>query len=233
MSDDIHADDERRRDLLVGQALGILDGRDRSAIIAHLDGCDQCSAELIELSSAADALTLVTPDAEPPVGFETRVMSRIDDVTAPTTTRARHRVPLAIAAAAVALALGVGSVIGALAHGTSTATTSALSARLVSGQKVVGAVYAYSGSPGWMVVAVQPTRSATRLECVVMTSHGDRSVGDFVVSGTLSSWSVALPVPLREVRGVRLTTASGSTIATTSSFADSGRYSSSAIRGVI
>ncbi|HSS12195.1 MAG TPA: zf-HC2 domain-containing protein [Acidimicrobiales bacterium] len=58
-------------------ALGLLSGDERAAALAHLAGCSSCRVNLDELARAADALLLVAPRAEPPIGFESRVLARL------------------------------------------------------------------------------------------------------------------------------------------------------------
>ena len=68
---------EGRRPELAELALGTLDGRDRATLLAHVQTCPACEAELDELSALADQLLEVAPEAEPPVGFETALFDRL------------------------------------------------------------------------------------------------------------------------------------------------------------
>jgi anti-sigma-K factor RskA len=63
-------------------ALGVLTGRERAAALAHLDGCESCREQVRELSMAGDELLALLPSAQPPAGFESRVLERIG-LTAP------------------------------------------------------------------------------------------------------------------------------------------------------
>ena len=47
------------------------------AALSHLEDCARCSAEVDELSPAADQLLHLAPSAEPPVGFEAGVFERL------------------------------------------------------------------------------------------------------------------------------------------------------------
>jgi anti-sigma-K factor RskA len=58
-------------------ALGVLTGRERGAALAHLDGCESCREQVRELTMAQDELLALLPSAEPPAGFESRVLERI------------------------------------------------------------------------------------------------------------------------------------------------------------
>ena len=57
------------QDDLAALAIGALNGRDRSVVLGHLEGCARCAAELEELSAAVDALLTLIPEATPPEGF--------------------------------------------------------------------------------------------------------------------------------------------------------------------
>jgi anti-sigma-K factor RskA len=63
-------------------ALGVLTGRERARALAHLDGCESCREQVRELSMAGDELLALLPPAEPPAGFESRVLERLG-LTAP------------------------------------------------------------------------------------------------------------------------------------------------------
>jgi hypothetical protein len=58
-------------------ALGVLTGRERGRALAHLDGCEPCREQVRELTMAQDELLALLPSAEPPAGFESRVLERI------------------------------------------------------------------------------------------------------------------------------------------------------------
>ncbi len=66
---DVHADE---------LALGQLDEPLRSALLAHAADCPHCRSLLDSLGTVADRLLLAAPRVEPPAGFETRALSRLD-----------------------------------------------------------------------------------------------------------------------------------------------------------
>ncbi len=70
-------------------ALGVLTGRERAAALAHLDGCESCREQVRELTMARDELLALLPSAEPPAGFESRVLERIG-LTAPAQSADDH-----------------------------------------------------------------------------------------------------------------------------------------------
>jgi len=71
------------RDLAPDLALGLLPGAERARLLAHLADCAACEALVTELAEVADSLLLLAPGADPPPGFESAVLARIDGEPAP------------------------------------------------------------------------------------------------------------------------------------------------------
>jgi len=65
------------KDELAELALGLLCGTGRAALLEHVRSCRSCWAELRDLETAAEALLLCAPEADPPIGFEQCVLDRI------------------------------------------------------------------------------------------------------------------------------------------------------------
>ena len=76
-------------DVAAELALGVLTGRERAAAIAHLDQCDACRENVRQLTMTGEGLLELLPAAEPPAGFESRVLERIG-VAAPAPSPARR-----------------------------------------------------------------------------------------------------------------------------------------------
>lgn len=94
------------RELAPELALGIVSGPQRADALQHASECGPCRVLVGELAEAADALPLLAAEAEPPPGFEQRVLSALK---APRRhTRQRIAVGLAAAAAAAAVISIVG-----------------------------------------------------------------------------------------------------------------------------
>src|SRR5215475_8755753 len=75
-------------------ALGVLTGRERAEALAHLDHCDACREHVRQLTITGEQMLGLLPTAEPPAGFETRVMDRLGlAVPAPQPLRRRRRRP--------------------------------------------------------------------------------------------------------------------------------------------
>jgi hypothetical protein len=64
-------------DVAAELALGVLTGRERAVAIAHLDTCDACREHVRQLMATGEQLRELLPPAEPPAGFETRVLERL------------------------------------------------------------------------------------------------------------------------------------------------------------
>lgn len=65
------------RDLAPELALGVLGGAERAETLAHIDDCAPCRSLVGELTDASELLPLLAREAEPPPGFETRVLAAV------------------------------------------------------------------------------------------------------------------------------------------------------------
>src|SRR5215468_6843808 len=102
--------------LLAELAAGAVTGYERAQALRHVEGCPACRRELAELSRTVDDLLLLAPWREPPAGFESAVMQRLDPVAPAGRSARRWRRPalrLVAAAAALVVALGVGVAVQA------------------------------------------------------------------------------------------------------------------------
>jgi hypothetical protein len=82
-------------------ALGVLDAEERSDVVLHLDHCAPCRTYVAELSEAGDAISLLAPESEPPLGFERRAVERMVGAE----RRQRWRTMKLVAAVAAAAAI--------------------------------------------------------------------------------------------------------------------------------
>jgi hypothetical protein len=64
-------------DVAAELALGVLTGRERGAALAHLETCEDCREEVRLLMATGEQFLELLPPAEPPAGFETRVLDRL------------------------------------------------------------------------------------------------------------------------------------------------------------
>jgi hypothetical protein len=69
---------DRIRELAPEFALGALSGNERAEIVTHLAECPACETMVADLAGLADNLLLLSPEVEPPAGFESAVLARID-----------------------------------------------------------------------------------------------------------------------------------------------------------
>ncbi|MFZ0170340.1 MAG: hypothetical protein WAL04_01535 [Acidimicrobiales bacterium] len=222
-------------------ALGSLTGADRSAALAHLDGCEECSALITELSAAADALLWVAPEADPPAGFEVRWLGRIrpdSAAAAPAPSpaaaeagggaviafRRRAQAWFAAAAAAIVIAgagIGVGVAV-APQHGTQAATGQIRLASLRSISTddggapgtAVGEVAVTAGSPSWILMTFQKPGWSGQVECVVSQHGQSRKVGTFFLYDGTGTWALRLPSSGASVTSAEVRDMSGAVLAT-------------------
>ncbi|MFP3902192.1 MAG: hypothetical protein ACLFXM_15160 [Acidimicrobiia bacterium] len=146
-------------------ALGLLTGKERARALAHLERCESCRIEVASLAGAADELLLAAPEANPPAGFDVRVLERLADERASGDARAGDPVgssrarwfrrPAAVAGLAVAAlaaaVLLVGGLVVMFAGGDDPAVATG---EMVTGRgRVVGEVTA-SGDPAVVTVSV-------------------------------------------------------------------------------
>jgi hypothetical protein len=77
MSDDNDMTCAELSEAVAELALGVLTGRERALAVTHLDDCDACREDLRQLTATGERLLELLPPAEPPAGFETRVLARL------------------------------------------------------------------------------------------------------------------------------------------------------------
>jgi len=209
---------EGTRDVAAELALGILDGEQRAQALRHVAECPDCRREVEELTSVADELLMLAPEREPPAGFESQVLARLQPP--PAATRPRRRTwrllaPLASATAAAAIAVAVvlqttsddrrladhyRATLDA-GHGSSFEA-----ARLhAPGQVPAGVVYAYRGATSWMFVVVYGSHSGVPYKAELATKAGQRvALPSFRLDPRTGTGGEAIPVDLDRVASVRL-----------------------------
>jgi hypothetical protein len=201
------------RELLPELALGTATGEERAAALEHLAVCGPCRKALSELTEVADGLLLLAPTREPPVGFESRVVTRLRG------EGRDRRWARRLAVAAVALVLAAGSAAAALFATRSDRELGAAyrrtlevangdyftAARLHDRRRAaVGHVFGYEGSPSWLFVLLRDGVPATYRVTVAMEDGRRRAVGRMTVRGGAESWATILPMQVHDVAGVRL-----------------------------
>lgn len=230
-------------DVAAELALGVLTGRERAAALAHLDRCDGCRAHVGHLTMTGEQLLGLLPAAEPPPGFETRVLARLGLATpepdapmrdvpgrvrwsrrsgtasAPGVRRS-PRVRRVLVAAAAVLALAGASLggWGLRAAVSPPAGPPLSSAALVSAtDQPAGQIFVYGGSPGWLYMYVDLPAADGTVTCQVVGADGRvTTVGSFPLTGGYGSWGAPTPVGAGAPAGARLVDADGAVLATAS-----------------
>jgi anti-sigma-K factor RskA len=206
-------------------AVGVLDGRDRSLLLDHVGECASCTAELEDLTTAADSLVQLAPEVDPPVGFESRIFDQIRATPTPITSRSTlwHKRPLQIAAVVVVLALAFG--IGWAVHPTPSTVprTNAVSAinddhvdqaSLVSEGQSYGKVSLYAGSPGWLFMTVSSADWSGKVWCTVTSKDGTtKRIGSFDLVNGQGAWGVPLATGAESVASAQVVAADGTVLA--------------------
>jgi hypothetical protein len=206
------------RELAVELALGIADGEDRARALEHSAACSDCQRELDRLSVLADELLVLAPEAEPPVGFELRALGLLQP-----RTEKRRWLPrtLAVAAAVVvAAAATAGGLLLAFrddvrlagqyratlerAHGSSFGAVQLHDA----GGKPAGVVFAYRGSPSWILITVDAAHRNVVKRAELVSSDG-RTIPLSSFRLARGAWGGALPLELQAVDAVHLIGANG------------------------
>jgi hypothetical protein len=210
-------DCDQVRELAPELALGIADGAERSLALRHVAHCPECRRALEQLSGVTDELLLLAPERQPPAGFESRVLQRMQPMRAREPRLRRHRsllaaVGAAVAAAALTLAV-VLSATGqdrrladqyrstlATAHGT---YFEAATLRAPGGDRA-GVVFGYRGSPSWVFAELDaPYRSRGYAAELVLSSGRRMPLGALTITASHGSAGRAIPVDLHDVSVVR------------------------------
>jgi hypothetical protein len=206
---------ERFREFAPELALGIADGEDRAWALEHLADCPACRAHLERLSATADELALLAPPAEPPAGFEGRVVGGLAPGPRHVTWRQRLAIPaLAAAAAAAVAALAVWVALDddrdladSYRDTLAVANGEYLDAAPLAapGGDWVGYIYGYQGQASWVMAVVHDGVEAGRYRVELVTDEGGQMrLGGLSVVGGEGSVGAVTPVPYEEIAEVRL-----------------------------
>jgi hypothetical protein len=198
-------------------ALGVADARDRTAVFAHLENCARCRHELGELSDVADALASSAPAVEPPAGFESRLLDRLEGNPPPPVRRSHRRRPLWAAAAAVA-AVVVGMIGWAIGDQSrpapAVATGHVVIAKLASDHRPVGQVVINTGPDPWISMAVAMGHGDTQVQCKLRTSDGRLiTAGWFSLSRGYGYWAAPIAASGETIDAAQVSDAGGRVLA--------------------
>jgi hypothetical protein len=207
----------------------VLTGRERAEALAHLDHCEACREHVRQLTITGEQMLGLLPTAEPPAGFETRVMDRLGfPMPAPQPIRRRRQRPAwghgfsprrVLAAAAVLVAL-IGAALGGWGlHGaTTSAESSALSSATLlaaNDHDAVGQVFMYHGESRWLYMTVDLESGNDTVICQLVGADGRiTTVGAFRLADGYGSWASPAATGDGTPVGARLVTADGKVLAT-------------------
>jgi hypothetical protein len=170
-------------------ALGILDGRQRAELMAHIDTCDNCREELRQLAQVREELLALIPASEPPLGFESRVLQALGH-----TRRRRWLRPLA-AAVALLIALATGWFLAPRTE------DSVVSAELTADGHTVGRAFLYTRSPEWIYMTVNTPGPSEEISCQLQRTDGTWvTTGWFSLTGGHGYWGGPATADITAVR---------------------------------
>ncbi len=205
------SDCDKMHELAPELALGVLVGAERGWALAHLAGCPECQHLVEEMSETADALLLLAPEAEPPLGFELRILARIG---ADQPRRRPWRWIATAAAAAVLAAAATGIVVHQVDSRTGDLHLRTAQLHATTGDEA-GDVYVTGGEPAWVFMSVKSAEPGSTYSCEL--DFGDGHVvqaGQFTVADREGWWGTAVKTGADDLRSIRLLSPDGTTIAT-------------------
>jgi len=210
---------------LVELALGEVSEPRRSQLLSHLTGCLRCRATYNDVVSAVDAVVPTAPEAQPPAGFDLRVLSAMGvdsngTVRRPTTWFSRFTPgrPL-LAAAAVVLVVAVGIVGGsALLGGSGQQAPPAAGPLLAAdsaaletgdGETVGTAAVSWMHQDRVLVVQLNQAPVGVRYRCRVEMTEGSKLVLGSWQASSAKGGTWVMPAPQGDLSGVELVTDTG------------------------
>jgi hypothetical protein len=208
------------RDLAAELALNVLPARERALAMRHLDGCARCSEILSAFTEVADGLVGSLPEAEPPIGFENRVIASLTPASLrrprplPRTARARTASLLGAVALVGAVLVGVGlpsngtdSGVIDQSHADGSGERTVQYAPLVRENQQVGQAYLYQGDPPWIYLslATPSAPDAGTVDCEVIHDDGTITrVGSATLDHGKATWGGPAPAPPDGLAGARV-----------------------------
>jgi hypothetical protein len=198
------------RDVAPELALGVLGGAERAEAIIHVNGCARCQALVNELSEAADALPLLAPEIEPPVGFEQRVLASGHARRRRSVRRLVSAVAVAAAAAAI-LSITIVRVVesGSETKGTTAAAAKPAAVKMVSTSDLP-AGWAYVTNKHSVAIALNYGLKSGNYKIAVQPRAGSTvTIGTMAIDDDHGSWTGTSPVELRAGSTILLVDADG------------------------
>jgi hypothetical protein len=207
---------DQLHDLADELALDMLTGTERAAALLHLEHCESCRSLIASLTISADVVLLATPVVPPPAGFESKVLTRVEQIAHPSPMprparrghRWRRRLTLAAAALAVVLAVVV------LTPDAGTQSTAAAAEMRAADGTRVGAAYVNDADRTGLVVKVTDWETASAgqptlpYQLAVDRDDGTRELVPLEVAYDYS-WHVSLDTDAGDVAAVSLVDGAG------------------------
>lgn len=206
-------------------ALGDIAEPVRGAMLAHASACRNCRGRLDEVLALTDSLLGLTPQHEPPPGFESRVLERLGVArsTTPVTTvqRAPERTNRRwILSAAAALVLVVATAIGvAVVRREDAATADIVRSGIIHNAQdtrtgtveLVDAVHPYA-----LITIDRPRQRADEVTCELELADGSVvAVGSWAYADVKSNvWAVGIDRDLLDAVQMQIVDADGAVLST-------------------
>jgi predicted anti-sigma-YlaC factor YlaD len=199
------------RELAPELALGTVGGPDRAEALEHTSECGPCRAFVGELAEAADALPLLAAEAEPPPGFEERVLAALK---AP---RRRKRRLVAAAVAVAAAAATIVSIVGVRvvesiqdSDRVVSAASHVRSSQMMGANGLeVGNVFVSNGTPSAVTVNVNYWVPSGDYRIEFRTGSTDKHLGDVSVRDGRGAWGGVASLPNGGTGSIVLVDAAG------------------------
>jgi hypothetical protein len=207
------------RDQAAELALGILPAEERAVALSHVEECRECRSYVHDLTLVGEELLTVLPAAEPPAGFENKVL---DSLVRPVRrTRKRKLVATAVAATAWIAAWLTGAIVGfpVGSHDSAAPSSEAvIEAEFTSTGQPVGHAYVYADEPTWTYMDMNQTGGQTGLvRCELVLRNGQTiEIGTFRVASGRGHWGSPVPVAAADLSSIRLVGTDGTVIAAAS-----------------
>jgi hypothetical protein len=202
------------RELAPELALGTVAGPERADALQHVSECGPCRVLVGDLAEAADALPLLAPEAEPPPGFEERVLATLK---APRRrNRRRMAAVVAVAAAAATIVSIVGVRIVESTQETSrsvTAPSDVRTAQMTGANGLdVGDVFVSNGRPSTVVVNVDYWVPSGSYGIEFRTGSTEKQLGDVNIYNGRGSWGGVAALPDAATGSIVLVGADGAVV---------------------
>ena len=202
------------RELAPELALGIVGGPERAEALQHASECGPCRALIGELAEAADALPLLAAEAEPPPGFEQRVLAALK---AP---RRRNRRRIAVLVVAAAAAAMIVSIVGVRVvesiqdtNRVVTAASDVRSAQMNGANGLeVGNVFVSNGTPSSVVVNVNYWVPSGKYRIEFRSGSTEKRLGDVSIHDGRGSWGGVAALPGGSAGSIVLVGADGAVV---------------------